>query len=63
MHLHIDPPTTCLGYDGKPTPVVHLRVRWSDDVVSHYSIVLPPPGSMDVYIFCAWVRLFSVWQV
>jgi len=55
-HLHTAPAATCVGHDGQPAPVVEVRVFWSDYVISHYHIVLPPPGSMDIYIFCAWVR-------
>jgi hypothetical protein len=35
---------------------VQVRARWSDGAVSCYQVVLPAPGSMDIYIFCAWLE-------
>jgi len=35
---------------------VYVQAKWSDGLVSCYSVALPAPGSMDIYIFCAWLE-------
>ena len=45
-----------LPHGRKSCAVAEIRVTWADGVCSHHHVVLPAPGSMDIYVFCAWLE-------
>lgn len=46
-----------LGHGRNSATLADVRVWWSRDrVFSFYKVALPPPGSMDIYLFCGWLE-------
>jgi serine/threonine protein kinase len=45
-----------LDQHNAPSALADVNVAWNDGMTSRYKVVLPPPSSMDIYIFCAWLE-------